>query len=275
MPRLSHSGISAIERCPFRLILQLNHQGSGNYAGYGLHKLNTIPGHAIHLSIAEFIDQWKDDSSVTPRVNELVEYATSIVNNIWENREIQILEYVHGVELDEERNYHSEQLRRIRELCMRFCRIWNNNGFQQMDYISHEQRVSHQFIGGIELSGEIDLLIRDNQGVYCVLDWKTGIPSRTPLGTSQLGIYAFLTHHLHGPPYSDIQCAFVSLKEGSCVFREFSDRDMKLLENRIEQIIEIQQVYGTGAYSDSEWAQPTEQNCLGCPYSGQCEFSSI
>lgn len=273
MLRLSHSEITAIEGCPFRLILQINHQGSGNYAGFGLHKLHTILGHAIHLAIEEFIDRWKDDPSVTPRVSELVERASSIVNEIWEHQDTQILDYFQYVELDEERNHHSEQLRRIPELCRRFCRIWNENGYQYMHYISHEKSESYLFNGKYELSGKIDLLIRDDSGLYHVIDWKSGIASRVSLGSSQLGIYAYLTHHIHGVDLSDIRCIFVSLKEGSSIPRGFQDKDLRLLEKRIQQMIEIERVYGTGVYSDSEWAQPTEQNCLGCPYSNRCEFN--
>ena len=273
MPRLSHSGISAIDSCPFRLILQLKHPGGGDYEGYGLHKLNTIPGHAIHLAIAEFIDRWKDDSSVTPRVSELVEFATSIINTIWENKDTEILEFIQCVELDEDRNYHSEQLRKIPELCRKFCRIWNQNGYQNMQYISHERLESQPFNENYELSGEIDLLIRDDNGIYYVIDWKTGIASRVSLGVSQLGIYAYLTHHIHDVDFSYIHCIFVSLKEGSCIEREFQERDLKMLEKKIHGIMEIEQAYETGAYTDAEWAQPTEQNCLGCLYSNLCEFN--
>ena len=272
---LSHSGIVAIEGCPFRLILLLNHQGivRGGYPRNNLHKLNTIPGHAIHLAIERFIDRWKDNPLVTPLVSELSESAISIINNIWENKETQILEYIQNIDIDKEKNYQSEQLRRIQDLCVKFCRIWNDNGYQNMHYISHEKIDSHQFIENYELSGGIDLLIRDDDGIFHVIDWKSGIASRMPLGSSQLGIYAFLTHHIHDVALSDIRCTFVSLKDGSCKPREFRERDMKLLETRIQKMIEIEQGYANGEYSDSEWANPTEQNCLGCSYANNCEFN--
>ena len=128
----------------------------------------------------------------------------------------------------------------------------------------------------IELIGEIDLLVKDEQEIYYVLDWKSGLPPRTPLGRSQLGIYGFLTHSVHNVPYSNIRCAFVSLKEGSCVIREFREqRDLKLLKKRLNPVIETLSSYDTGQNQDYEWAVPTEQNCIGCPYSNNCEFSYI
>ena len=276
MHRLSHSGLSAIERCPYRLILQIKHQGHADYSAFNLHKLNTIPGTAIHQAIEEFLNIWKDDSSISPQVSELFERATSIINSIWKDRQNLILEYIHSIELEEGRNFHSEQLRTVRGMCMRFCRIWNDNGFQDMDYVSHEKRDSHQFGEDIELIGEIDLLVKDEQGIYYVLDWKSGLPPRTPLGRSQLGIYGFLTHSVHDVPYANIRCAFVSLKEGSCVIREFREqRDLKLLNNRLDRVIETLNSYDTGQYQDYEWAVPTEQNCIGCPYSHKCEFRFI
>ena len=272
MLRLSHSGISAIERCPFILILKSKYQRQANSSRNNLHKLNTMPGYAIHLAIEEFINCWKENPSICPRPRDLSEYAFSILNNIWEHKETQILEIIHSVELDETINYRKEQLRKIKELCRRFCIIWNNNGYQNMHYISHEILNSHPY-GKYTLIGEIDLLLRDDDGIYHVIDWKSGIASRVSLGRSQLGIYAFLTHHTYNVDFNNIRCIFISLKEGSSLIREFKEKDLKLLGKRIKMISDIEEIYDTEQYSDSEWARPNEQNCMGCLYSNPCKFN--
>lgn len=278
MVSLSHSGMAAIEGCAYRLILQTRanpDETAQSFAGPDTHWLNTITGHAIHLAIAEFIERWRQDPSLEPDAQLLSEDAMVVIDQIWDERDTRILEYLHGVEIDEDRDYRREHLRKVSNLCIMFCRIWDQMGLQEMTYISHERRDSAPFNGEIYIIGYIDLLVADENDTYLVLDWKSGFAPEKVLGLSQLGIYAFLTHHLHGVDYSDIRCGFASLATGTCRLREFTERDLKLLSRRVQDVVDTLAVYDTGEFEDSEWAAPTQQDCISCPYSGQCEFSYI
>ena len=267
---ISHSFLKNVERCQFQLVLRTRRLA--NVGGQSdIHKINTILGHAIHSSIEQFIDSWVANPSFLPVVDQLVQDAKGMVNTIWDNAPTRIFEIINNIPLDEERNYRREQLNKISGQIQQFCRIWHEQGFQNFAHVSHEQYMAHQFNPKFDLCGSIDLVLSDQNGIHYVLDWKTGSSPSIRLGRSQLGIYAFLAHKEFSVPYSDIRCAFVSLRDGSCQIRSFNDKELKILEKRLE-IINTVLAY-IDKIQDEQWVVPNEQNCLNCNYREVCTYS--
>jgi predicted RecB family nuclease len=236
-----------------------------------VHKINTILGHAVHKAIESYVDSWRINSNIAPDIETLTVEAKNIVNGIWTNADTQIYEIINNIEINEGRDYQHEQINKISMMVVRFCRVWNDRGFQNMTYVAHETPLIHVYDNNIELSGEPDLIISDNNGLYYILDWKTGSSSKTSLGRSQLGIYSFLVHKVYSVAYSNIRCSFVSLKDSSSQIREFKNRDLRGLSERLLSIQDITNNFTQ--FPEEDWAAPNEQNCSNCNYTTPCNFS--
>ena len=270
MVTISHSFLKNVERCHFQLVLRTRRAGSGQNQS-NIHKINTILGHAVHSSIEQFIDSWAANPATLPLVNQLIQDAKDMVNAIWDNARTRVFEIVNNTPINEERNYRREQLNKITGQIQQFCRIWNQQGFQSMTYVSHEDYISHQFNPKFDLCGSIDLVLMDENDIFYVLDWKTGSSPSTRLGRSQLGIYAYLAHKEFSVSYNQIRCAFVSLRDGSCQIRSFNDKELNILKKRLEIIDMV--IDNVGIIPDDQWAAPNEQNCLNCNYREYCTYS--
>lgn len=270
MVTISHSFLKNVESCQFQLVLRTRRAGSGQNQS-NIHKINTILGHAVHSSIEQFIDSWAANPATLPLVDQLIQNAKDMVNAIWDNASTRVFEIVNNTPINEERNYRREQLNKITGQIQQFCRIWNLQGFQNMTYVSHEDYISHQFNPKFDLCGSIDLVLVDENDIFYVLDWKTGSSPSTRLGRSQLGIYAYLTHKEFSVSYDQIRCAFVSLRDGSCQIRPFNDKELTILEKRLEIIDVVMD--NVGIIPDGQWTAPNEQNCLNCNYRDDCTYS--
>lgn len=270
--RISHSFLRSLEACPYQLVLRIRGITGSNFDSE-IYKINTILGHSIHAAIEDYIDSWRLNNNVLPNVDNLSNHAREIIDEIWDDAPTRIFELVHNIPIDEERNYRNEQSSKVFNNIVKFCRIWQDRGFQNMNYVCHEEFYIHDYDEDIELCGAIDLVLLDDDGFYHVLDWKTGSASRESLGRSQLGIYAFLVNKEFSISIEQIRCGFISFKDNSCEIKQFTERDLRVLGKRLGKVHLI--LENINDVEDENWAIPNEQNCSNCNYATQCQFSTI
>lgn len=93
----------------------------------------------------------------------------------------------------------------------------------------------------LKIYSKIDLLYKDSEGYYIIVDWKTGKPSESD--KEQLLVYAWYVTEQYGVHYSKIKGRIEYLLEGYSEELLFKNEDIEYIKNKVENDLKIINYY--------------------------------
>ena len=272
---LSHTKMSAIEKCPYRGVLSVNHprRMQGEEQDGGLLRVNTIVGNAVHESISRFIDRWVDDRQHSPNFQDIFESdARQEIESNWQEPNENIFEYRMGLmSLDDDGNLSRKQKSKAERAIRNFIRYWGFYEMGQWEYVQHEEARRIDLEEGHSLTAIIDFHAIDGEGFHRIIDWKTGRVPPGRIGNGQLGIYARMVHERRNVPLEQILVQFISLTEENRGTSKVKERDLIRVQRRINRILEFSEMEDDEE-NKIRLAMPSDRNCGECSFTHNCDF---
>jgi len=276
MLQFSHSSMLRYEACPYSLLLyasriRVGERHSGTWDGPM--SIFAFVGTVLHNAIEHALNNRTHDH--VP-INQIHPTALALFDEGVRERNF-IEEQDEGREGQEVpfRELISEQRARISKLCLEFSRIWRDRGFASMEIITFEELWAIRWNERVELRGSIDLLLQDSNGIYHIIDWKSGALPNSPL---QLQLYSVLLQRRLSVPFDSIMKMNVSLSEGSGYPSPGKQRDEKAVRRRIDRLMSnllAMEDVETSSGPLISYAAPSDTNCPYCHERERCGFSWV
>lgn len=141
------------------------------------------------------------------------------------------------------------------------------NKFAQSRVVSVEQTFNHEINDGLILTGMIDRVQLDDDGVYHIVDYKT---SKTEAYLKndllQLLTYAYVIYSEH-PEITKVRVSYIMLRLG-CKFitKEFDLKEILGIKSTYEQ-------YAEKIHAETEFAPSPQVLCSWCEFADVCPAS--
>ena len=127
----------------------------------------------------------------------------------------------------------------------------------------------NKFIEDINLSGIIDLLVKDNNGIFTIIDWKTAKTKESDIDSNfQLTFYIYYIHHIYKIDYEDIFGSLAYPVHCDMLFTQRTQSDIDKLFEKIDIMLK--------RISESDFKKEPKltmnlNDCFFCAYKRRCE----
>lgn len=149
-----------------------------------------------------------------------------------------------------------------------------------------EKQIRIKYNVGVILTGKIDLIIEQDDGIYLVVDYKTKKTYKFSKPEEQMSMYALLLDRDKQIPLEKIRCEMVYIaldgedKYGNIILNEGYENIVKPCRVKptdvesLKKEIETLQIRVEKYTEEKDWlTSPTKFNCTYCPYNKSCEDS--
>ncbi|MCL5439415.1 MAG: PD-(D/E)XK nuclease family protein [Candidatus Thermoplasmatota archaeon] len=254
----SFSKFRLFEECPKAWWLNEHSKGESR----NLVPLHSLIGISVHESISYLIDMWINNDPVSER--EVMQVGTTLIKQVWRNRNDKIIEYVNRTETDDTIELKIE--RSFNKLLEKFfLYIWPT--FENDRYVTHE-KLFELHIEGYKLFIKPDLVTKDPSGNLVITDWKTSSAYDDSIQSFQVLTYALWATRYYETDPQRVVLQVVNLRTGRSIRSKFSqEQEKETLETIKFQCMKLDSIY----QEQIPQPKPESKKCKGCLHLNYCE----
>lgn len=150
--------------------------------------------------------------------------------------------------------------------------------YRKYEIVANERKYKFKYenkwLDNVWLSGVIDLVLRDGDGVHVALDWKSAKRMCEDIDDNlQLSFYIYFIHIVFGVSYEDIWGTLAYPVHEEMLFTQRTEEDIqKKMFGKLDAMIQ--------RIAEDDWRkEPKELNdlnrCFFCPYKVTCETQGL
>jgi len=130
-------------------------------------------------------------------------------------------------------------------------------------------RISYpnKFIEDVYFSGRMDLVVKNSENIYTIIDWKTGTKQEID-DNIQMSFYIYYIHKTFDIPYENIYGALAYPLTGDILFTQRKEEDVLKVFEKIDNVLKDISI---GNFIKNPKINKDSGNCIFCPHPKKCK----